>query len=65
MMSDRVKRLVCTSVEDCKTSLPFENSRKVLNQALKLSQKSGKKTMARNIEARIRQLNRERTKGKA
>lgn len=58
-MSDRVNRLVCTSVEDCKASLPSENSRKVLNQALKLARKQGKKTMARNIEARIRQLSRE------
>ncbi len=58
-MSDRVNRLVNTSVEDCKSSLPFENSRKVLNQALKLARRRGKKTMARNIEARIRQLNRD------
>ena len=57
-MSDRVNRLVCTSVEDCKASLPFENSRKVLNQALKIARKRGKKTMVRHIEARIRQLNR-------
>ncbi len=57
-MSDRVNRLVNTSVEDCRTSLPFETSRKVLNQALKLARKRGKKTMAHNIEARIRQLNR-------
>lgn len=63
-MSDRVKRLVHTSVEDCKISLPFENSRKVLNEALKSAKKLGKKTMARNIEARIRQLNSESGKGK-
>ena len=64
-MSDRVKRLVYTSVDDCKTSLPFEESRKVLNEALKTARKLGKKTMARNIEARIRQLNRRGGKGKA
>ena len=58
-VSDRVKRLVCTSVEYCKSSLPFESSRKVLNQALKEAEKRGKKTMVRNIEARIRKLNRE------
>ncbi len=62
-MSNRVNRLVCTSVEDCKTSLPFENSRKVLNHALKEARKLKKKTMMRNIEARIRQLNREGGKG--
>ncbi len=63
-MSARVDRLVCTSVEDCKTSLPFEKSRKVLKQALEKARKLNKKTMARNIEARIRQLNRESGKGK-
>ena len=57
-MSDRVKRLVHTSVEDCKIGLRYENSRKVLNEALKSAKKLGKKTMARNIEARIKQLNR-------
>lgn len=62
-VSDRVNRLVCTSVEDCKSSLPFESSRKVLNQALKAARRLKKKTMARNIEARIRQLSREGGKG--
>lgn len=48
--------LVYTSIEDCRSSMPFHQSVVVLKHALELSQRLGHKTRSKVIQSRIRQL---------
>jgi hypothetical protein len=55
-MSNRVNRLIHTSADDCRASMPYEKSMKVLNAALKKANELGYKTKAKHIAKRISEL---------
>ena len=50
----RVRNLVGTSADDCKTSLNFVTDGAVLAEALKRAEATGQKTKAKYIAARIK-----------
>jgi hypothetical protein len=54
-LPDEVRNLVCTSVEDCKSSLQFVNSLPILEGAIQ-ALGSGQKTKRALMERRIREL---------
>ena len=55
-MSKNVNRLIYTSADDCKASLLYVTSMKILNASLKKANELGYKTKAKHIENRIKQL---------
>jgi hypothetical protein len=58
-VSDDVRRLVFTSVDDCRSQLRFPHSRQVLEDALALAQSYGEKTRMKLLQSAIRKYDRE------
>lgn len=56
-MREAVYHLICSSVDDLKSSLLYEDNPTVIKRAMKLATKRGQMTMAKMLQSRLRRMN--------